>query len=330
MRNLTTASLFCGIGGFCNAFEQAGFDCLWANEVDEYACITYRHFKPQVRLISKDLRSLSVEGDKLEEVDVLTAGFPCQPFSQAGEMKGFEDPRGDLMFDMLRLIKDFGEKKPKMILFENVSYFKKGNGGAWFLKLQIEMQKLGYWFGDTTSEILNTATHTDIPQNRERLFMVGLRADIFPEARFVFPPKVKRRKGLANFINRRKRQDSTYYLPEDNKYRNLIAENSIESKCINLYQIRRYYVRVPGSVCPTLTANMGKGGHNVPFLFDRWGIRKLTEQECLGLQGFDLNIKIFPEEVPRAKRYQQVGNSVTVPLVRKIAEECKAMLKNKE
>ena len=116
-------------------------------------------------------------------------------------------------------------------------------------------------------------------------------------------------------------EDDTYYLDEDNRYHKMISAK--EDDPYSVYQLRKYLVRAkePG-VCPTLTANMGLGGHNVPFIFDRRGLRKLTEFECLRLQGFPEWYR-FPEEVSRPKRYQQVGNSVVPLLIEKIAKAVK-------
>src|SRR5208283_2573086 len=103
---------------------------------------------PDVRCIEKDIQSLSVHGDKLEPVDILTAGFPCQPFSIAGEKRGFKDERGLLFLHIIRIIKEFGPRKPKVLLLENVRNFKSHDKGRTFKRVQAEIQKAGYWFSD--------------------------------------------------------------------------------------------------------------------------------------------------------------------------------------
>lgn len=123
-------------------------------------------------------------------------------------------------------------------------------------------------------------------------------------------------KRLEDYIDfEGKVEDASYYLDEENRYHKMISNKLEDPYCI--YQLRKFLVRVkePG-VCPTLTANMGLGGHNVPFIFDKKGLRKLTERECLNLQGYPQLFQ-FPDEVPRAKRYMQVGNSV-VPLISRL------------
>src|SRR5437016_3323762 len=122
-RSVTVGCLFAAIGGFCRAFQQCGASVLWANEKDRFARDTFVANFPKVRHIHKPIEDLSVSGDKMEPVDVLTAGFPCQPFSIAGDKMGFQDERGMLFLHIIRLIDEFGEKKPKILLLENVPYF---------------------------------------------------------------------------------------------------------------------------------------------------------------------------------------------------------------
>ena len=117
---VSVGCLFAAIGGFCRAFQQAGAVVRWANEKDRFASDTFVANFPHVRHYLKPIEDLFVAGDRLEPVDVLTAGFPCQPFSAAGEQKGFEDARGLVFLDIIRLIAEFGRRKPKVLLLENV------------------------------------------------------------------------------------------------------------------------------------------------------------------------------------------------------------------
>jgi DNA (cytosine-5)-methyltransferase 1 len=148
--------------------------------------------------------------------------------------------------------------------------------------------------------------------------MVAFSMTHFKSGKFEFPTeRTVKPKNLDDFIDFNGIQDDEYYLPEDNRYHKMISKRVNDRKC--LYQLRKYEVRAKGpGVCPTLTANMGLGGHNVPFLIDGRGLRKLTEYECLKLQGFQ-NF-LFPENVPRARRYTQVGNSVAVPVADLLAQ----------
>ena len=107
-KKIKVGSLFAAIGGFCKAFELAGASIAWANEKDRFARDTFVANHPHLRYIHKPVEELSVEGDQLEPVDILTAGFPCQPFSVAGEKRGFQDERGLLFLHITRLIREFG------------------------------------------------------------------------------------------------------------------------------------------------------------------------------------------------------------------------------
>jgi DNA (cytosine-5)-methyltransferase 1 len=186
--NITVGCLFAAIGGFCKAFQLSGATVLWANEQDRFARETFVLNFPEVRHIHKPIQELTVSSDKLKPVDVLTAGFPCQPFSIAGEKRGFDDERGTLFLHIIRLIEEFGNKKPKILLLENVYHFLGHDKGRTFRRVQSEIQKAGYWFSEKHALVLNTATHTTIPQNRSRLFMTALNRDHFPCNTFQFPP----------------------------------------------------------------------------------------------------------------------------------------------
>lgn len=319
-------ALFSGIGGFCLGFEAEGLSTAWAVENNEHAAATYHQNLPDVRLLTKSVVDVSVSGDALEPVDVLHAGFPCQSFSQAGERRGFEDPRGKLFYEIIRLIEEFGTNKPKVLVLENAPFLRYGEGGAWFLELQRAIRKAGYWFRPENSCELTANELTDLPQQRTRLFMVALSMDAFRSGRFEFPSeRDDTPKNMRKYIDFDGHAEEEYYLPKENRYFKMISSNVTDREC--LYQLRKYEVRAkePG-VCPTLTANMGLGGHNVPFIMNSHGLRKLTEYECLRLQGFPDGFS-FPDDVPRAKRYVQAGNAVTVPVARLLAEKVRNRLR---
>jgi len=325
-------SLFAGIGGFCLGFEKVGIKTSWAVENDIFANETYRRNLPNTRIVSNnsqsiDIKNVSVRKHDLEPVEILHAGFPCQSFSQAGERKGFDDQRGQLFYEIIRLIKEFKDKCPPIIVLENAPYLRIGNGGAWFLEIMKEIRKAGYWFRETNFAELDTFELTSLPQKRKRLFMVAFSMKHFRNGRFTFPNKKNTaKKLLSNYVNFEGNFDEYYYLPRENRYYSMIKKEEEIGRC--LYHLRKYLVRVKEeNVCPTLTANMGLGGHNVPFLFDSKGIRKLTEYECLALQGFPKNF-VFPDEVSKNKRYTQIGNSVSVPISKMLAKLVKNKLEN--
>src|SRR5580658_7102798 len=138
--------LFAAVGGFCRAFEEVGATVAWANEKDKFATKTFKLNFPNVRCIDRDVQDLSVHGDELEPVDILTAGFPCQPFSVAGDKLGFKDERGLLFLHIIRIIREFGANKPRMLLFENVKNLRSHDRGRTFKRIQTEVQRAGYWF----------------------------------------------------------------------------------------------------------------------------------------------------------------------------------------
>lgn len=321
----TVGCLFSAIGGFTAAFRQAGAVALWANEKDNNAVATFRHNFPDVESIHKPIEQVTVKGDGLSPVDILTAGFPCQPFSIAGEKQGFDDDRGTLFLHITRLLSEFGKDRPKILLLENVGNFRTHDSGRTFRRVQREIQQAGYWFSSENAEILNTATHTEIPQNRSRIFMVAMNADCFSRNQFKFPTPVQDHevRSVWDFIDSNRKQEPWYYFTPESQYYEPFREAIEEFGKKSIYQLRRNYVRENKSgQCFTLMANMGVGGHNEPVIKDRWGIRKLTPVECARLQGFDDAWFSFPDEVPRRQRYKQIGNSVTVPLVRTLAEQC--------
>jgi len=325
----TVGSLFAGIGGFCRAFENADFKVIWANECDLFAVKTYLHNFPAVRMIDKGVEHLSVVGDKLESVDILTAGFPCQPFSVAGRKSGFKDPRGRLFYEIIRLLNEFGANRPKIIILENVKHLLNHENGKTFQKITTEIQSAGYWFRNNNAVVLNTKEHTRIPQNRERLFMVALNWDIFKKNDFLFPEEEEGLDPLKYYLDLDEKADDDLYFDLDSKYGRLFAEKMADGEEGSVYLLRRWYVRENKSNCVfTLTANMGEGGHNVPVIRDRWGVRKLSPRECLRLQGFLDNEFSFPEEISKTQRYRQIGNAVTVSLVAKIAFECRKQLES--
>ncbi|MBN8625470.1 MAG: DNA (cytosine-5-)-methyltransferase [Planctomycetes bacterium] len=321
----TVGCLFAAIGGFCKAFEQVGARVLWANEKDKFARETFIANYPHLNFIHKPVEELTVAGDCLDPVDILTAGFPCQPFSVAGEKLGFEDERGLLFLHIIRLIREFGRNKPKILLLENVRNFRSHDHGRTFKRVQTEIQKAGYWFGEKNAQVLNTATHTRIPQNRDRVFMVALSCDHFPMNTFAFPQPLA--PGLVDsvwdYLDTDRKQDAYFYFTDESQYYKPF-KNAIESgdkKAI--YQLRRSYVRENMSgICFTLMANMGEGGHNQPVVKDRWGIRKLTPRECARLQGYQDRWFKIPKTLSHTQIYKQIGNSVTIPLVVELAKSC--------
>ncbi len=326
---IKVGSLFAAIGGFCKAFQLAGASIAWANEKDQYATQTFRLNFPRVRHLHKPVEQVSVVADRLKPVDIMTAGFPCQPFSIAGRQLGFEDDRGLLFMHIIRLIREFGAQKPKVLLLENVKNLKTHDTGRTFELIQKEIQKVGYWLGESNAKILNTAHYTDIPQHRERLFMVALNCDFFSANTFQFPDRLPPgfTRSVRNFLDLHQKADDRYYFVPGSQYYSLFREAIDNGDKESVFQLRRSYVRENKTdTCFTLMANMGQGGHNQPVIRDRWGIRKLTPRECARLQGYTDDWFKIPEVISNSQIYKQLGNSVTVTLVERLAKNILQLL----
>ncbi len=313
------------MGGFVSGFASAGFKVLWANDIDPDACDVFRHRFPDVPLFEKDVRDLPAR--ELKPVDVLAAGFPCQSFSQAGERNGFGDPRGKLFFEIPRIVSEFASKeRPRLIVLENVPHLRVGAGGEWFDIVRRELRRVGYWFRGDSCWTVNVKDVTEFPQNRQRLFMVAASRAHFSHNPFVPPSSGNgpgRHLSFDEILNRNVLGNDEAYLHRDNRYYKMIdkalpKDESAGSVC----QLRRSYVRTysDGSF-PTLTANMGSGGHNVPFIRDRQGIRRLSVDEVARLQGFHPEKNIFPD-IPENEKYRLLGNAVCVGLARLLGEAC--------
>jgi DNA (cytosine-5)-methyltransferase 1 len=318
--SLTCGALFAGIGGFCYGFERQGFKTVWASEIDERAASTYKHNFEHVDVFSGDsgdIRALSAEISQLPPVDVLHAGFPCQSFSVAGNRKGFKDPRGRLFFEIPRLLLEWGDRRPKIVVLENSPNILTGDRGHWFDEVRTQLQAAGYWFGLQNCFEIDTFEWTNLPQKRSRLFMIAVSREFSKSNSVVISkPRVKK-KAMTSLLSKSKKIDEKYFLDPENRYAKLIGKQLDLSTPTRLYQLRKYQVRKQEvNVCPTLTANMGAGGHNVPFLWDSGCIRKLTERECLNLQGFPKGFE-FPPEIPQGAKYSMIGNAVS-PLISEI------------
>jgi DNA (cytosine-5)-methyltransferase 1 len=314
-RELTVAGLFAGVGGIETGFARAGFSPVIANELDPYASRTYRANYSH-ELIEGDIAEF--ESSKLpDNLTVLTGGFPCQPFSVAGYRKGFDDHRGNVFWEIERLYVD---KKPDVVFLENVKNLRGHDGGNTFAVIKASLEDAGY---TVLAEVLNAKDYGNIPQNRERIYIVAFRSAKAAEA-FEWPSKLELTTKLSDVIDFDRKVDDKYYY-EDSFFYDKLAASIKRSDTV--YQWRRQYVRENMSgVCPTLTANMGMGGHNVPLILAKHGIRKLTPAECFRLMGFE-NLSI-PDGMAESRLYKQAGNAVVVPVIRRIAEQIKIALES--
>lgn len=308
--------LYCGVGGFSLAFENIA-EVLRSVDNDLNCKITYDcNFKKRVLQIEMENFLNGYTSGYLVNVDdlVISAGFPCQPFSQAGKRLGLHDKRGNAIEHLTRVLK---VTKATALIFENVKGLLSHNNGLTFKVVKKCLKHAGYHI---KYAVLNSCTHANIPQNRERLFIVGFR-DKSKLNKFEFPEKLELTSNFRDFLD--KQPPAKYYYNNKPLYDRIV--NSVTSRD-HVYQWRRHYIRKNKSgVVPTLTANMGTGGHNVPIILDEYGIRKLTPLECFRLQGFPKTYKL-PDRLSDAVLYKQAGNSITVPLVKRIAVNMRDVL----
>lgn len=311
------ASFFAGVGGIDIAFDQAGFEIVYANELDKFAVETFKaNHKTFI-----DHRSITdVQAKDIPDFDIMLAGFPCQAFSVAGYRKGFEDKgRGDLYFELERI---FIEKKPKVIFLENVKNLVSHDHGRTFEIIKKSLMDNGYHI---KHQVLNASEYGNIPQNRERIYVVCFQ-DEQAMKKFQFPEKIELTATLQDMLEDENTIDKKYFYTEKTPFFDKLVEEIKDAK--TLYQWRRQYVRANKSnLCPTLTANMGTGGHNVPLLNiqgKKDTIRKLTPRECFNFQGYPRDF-VLPN-ISNANLYKQAGNSVVVPVIRRIAEQIKKVI----
>ena len=413
MSNYTVGSLFAGVGGICLGFKQAGFDLAWSNEIDEYACETYRtnfehllvpgdiekivdlslfdkekaEYEQKINETSDldEINKLKKLIDKCDwekgqykekqqellnhKIDVLNGGFPCQAFSLAGERKGFEDERGNLFLSIVKLIKllDKTQGKPRVLFLENVKNLMGHDSGKTYEVIKGKLENLGYIIKE---KVLNTMDYSHLPQNRERIYIVGFLSEkdaanftLFDgdniKEHFIHKTKEDRIEDIKNILDDsiNIEDDSKYYYTKEKYPKYFLSEeeyNVIPSDLkkdirINLdeqitepyqfYQVRRgmYVRRNMSNVCPTLTANMGTGGHNVALIKVKDGIRKITPTEAFRIQGFPVgNSYKLPEKFNNrpysdAQLYKQAGNAVSVNVIRFLAKEIlKVLDKNRD
>ena len=315
------AAFFSGVGGIELGFEQTNeFRVVYANEFDKYARQTYQLNYPDTYLDGRDIHAVLPEEIPSETVDVIVGGFPCQAFSIAGYRKGFEDDRGDLFFELLRMIE---AKKPKVIFVENVKNMVSHDHGNTFKVIREALTENNYFI---KWKVLNSKDYGNIPQNRERIYIVGFdNKEAYDK--FEFPEEIKLTTGLQDVIDFGAKPEENYYYRQGKQPFFEELKHAVTSQD-TVYQWRRQYVREnKNGVVPTLTANMGTGGHNVPLILTDTGeIRKLTPKETFNVQGYPKTFKI-PEGVSNGQLYKQAGNSVVVPVIKRIADKIAEAMK---
>ena len=299
--------LFAGTGAFSHAFQATNaVQVVFANDMVEHSKTIYdANFTHKLTL--QDLNDVKVED--IPKHDILTGGFPCQPFSIAGKREGFTDTRSNVFWKILQIL---DHHTPKCVILENVKNLLTHDNKQTFEIIRTNLEQRGYHL---CYKLLNTAKLTGIPQHRERIYIVGIRSkEIFDTFNLDFPAVEKR--PISEF--REPTVPAKYYYTSASKTWDLVRTNVVKKNTV--YQYRRVYVRENKSnECPTLTANMGSGGHNVPLILDDHGIRKLTPRECFNLQGFPTSY-VLPTTLSEGNRYKLAGNAVSVPIIQRIAD----------
>lgn len=315
---LKMVDLFAGTGAFTLAFEKTGFvKCVFANDMIKWSKEIY-DCNFEHKMLLRDINNIYV--NEVPTHDILTGGFPCQPFSIAGQQKGFNDERSNVFWKIMEII-DYHDTE--CVILENVKNLLSHDDGKTFQIIHQQLLDRKY---NVCYKVLDTAEITGIPQHRERLYIVCIKSkNVFDCFSLDFPKIPKR--PISCFIEPTETVPTKYYYTEKSSTWDLVKKNVVKKDTV--YQYRRVYVRENKSCeCPTLTANMGSGGHNVPLILDDKGIRKLTPKECFNLQGFP-ETYILPSNISDANLYKLAGNAVSVPVVELIAQRLTLLLKNK-
>ena len=299
--------LFAGIGGFRTALQELGGKCVFTSEWDKHAKQTY--FENYGEIPFGDIRNFSSECDKtspfynvIPKHDIIAGGFPCQAFSQAGKQLGFNETRGTLFFDILKIA---DQCRPRALILENVKRLKTHDKGNTFAVIVNSLRDIGY---KVYAKILR-AYDFGVPQNRERIFIVAFREPLH----FVFPkPVEKREANVLGDILENKTED--WYTISDRIYeghkRRLLGHRSKGNGFgFSVFKRSAPYVN-------TLSARYWKDGSEILVEQDNQNPRMLTPRECARLQGFPDSFKC---NASRRQAYQQFGNSVAVPVVKALA-----------
>ena len=290
--------LFAGIGGFHLALKSLGMECVFTSEIDEFAKKTYAaNFKDKYlnnpNLFAGDI--WKVDFKKIPDFDILCAGFPCQPFSQAGQKKGFKDNKdGNLFFSIEEILRT---KKPAVFFLENVRHLKNHDGGKTFKVIYKSLQNLNYTFDHKIIK----ASDFGLPQHRPRIYMVGfykpLLKDMYKELAFTFPREIPLKKTMSDIFNGK-------------VFKKI---NSKEERKIG------FTLRVGGGRSPIDDRRNWDG-----YIVNNKVVR-IKPSQGLQMMGFPKNFKM---PVSDNQAMKQLGNSVAVSVVRAVASEIEYHLKN--
>lgn len=291
--------LFAGIGGIRRAFDEYG-ECVFSSEIDKYASISYEANygeKPHGDITK-------IDAEEIPTHDILLAGFPCQAFSIAGKREGFMDTRGTLFFEVERILKFH---KPKAFLLENVKGLTNHDKGRTFKTMKKSLENLGY---NLSYRILN-AKDFGLPQNRERIYIVGFRF----ENNFEFPEPLGQKTKLGDILFDNKLIEDKYTI-SDKLWEGHQRRKKMHKKKGNGFGYKLYNRN--SEYTSTISARYNKDGSEILIKQYMKNPRKITPREGLRLQGFPESFKIA---VSDAQMYKQIGNSVPTKVIEYIAEK---------
>lgn len=291
--------LFSGIGGIRTPFDELGHVCVFSSEIDKYARETYIANYNEVP--HGDINLISEED--IPSHDILLAGFPCQPFSIAGKRKGFEDDRGNLFFKIIRIMEFH---KPKVALLENVKGLLSHDKGKTFMTIEQELNNIGY---KVFSSVLNSKDF-GVPQNRERLYIICIRDK---RRNFNFPSSLDVKRTVGDILES---EVSEKYTLSDTLWNGHQRRKKEHKKKGNGFGYSLFYES--SEYTSTISARYYKDGSEVLIYQEGKNPRKITPREGLRLQGFPEDFKIV---VSDTQMYRQIGNSVSVPVIRELAKE---------
>jgi DNA (cytosine-5)-methyltransferase 1 len=299
--SFTFIDLFAGVGGIRIAFESQGGKCVFTSEWDKFAQQTY--VANYGDFPHGDLTQIQAED--VPSHDIVLGGFPCQPFSNAGLKRGFDDTRGTLFFDVARIV-EFHQ--PSMILLENVKGFARHDKGRTLSVVKRVLDELGY---NVFTKILN-AKDFGVPQNRERIFIVGINRDKVGDVGFNFPEPLGVVTKLGDILE--KRVDEKYTLSDrlwaGHQRRKLEHQRKGNGFGYSLFTSKSTYTS-------TISARYYKDGSEILIEQKGKNPRRLTPREAARLQGFP---ESFVIPVSDGQAYKQFGNSVAVPVLTAVAE----------
>lgn len=291
-----TIDLFAGIGGIRLGFEK--FDCktVFASEWDSYAQKIYKDNFGEEPFGDINL----IQPVDIPDHDILLAGFPCQPFSIAGKGLGFSDTRGTLFFNIEEILR---VKRPKAFLLENVKRLTTHDKGNTFQTIKNKLESLGYHLH---YKVLNSLEYGGVPQKRERIYIIGFLDNVS----FEFPEKLNGYKPLSEILEKDEEIEQKYFLSEEirnKRFEKLKKEPPMPSI---------WHENIGGNISALPYSCALRAGGSYNYLVVN-GIRRLTGREMLRLQGFPDTYKI---DVPYTQARKVAGNSVTVTVIERIAE----------